>query len=89
MMKEDYWKEVQEGTLLKGLNELVDSNTKNMDANMAKLVNSLKKDTDPHDGTETKLEAGVAKVAKITKPAKVPQWTKKMSLETYVKQLIT
>merc|ERR1712240_348043 len=56
---------------------------------MAKLVNSLKIDTDPHDGIESKLEAGVARVAKITKLAKVPTWTKKMSLETYVKQLTT
>ena len=56
---------------------------------MNKLVNSLKKDTDPHNGTEPKPEAGVARVAKITKPAKVPTWTKKISLETYVKQLTT
>ena len=42
-----------------------------MDANMAKLVNSLKKDTDPHDGTESKPEADAARVAKITKPANV------------------
>ena len=28
-------------------------------------------------------------MAKITKPAKVPTWTKKMSLETYIKQLTT
>ena len=89
ILKEDYWKEAQEGILLKGLKELLDSNTKNMDSNMAKLVKSLKKDTDPHDGTESKSEAGVARVANITKPAKVPTWTNKMSLETYVKQLIT
>ena len=87
ILKENYRKEVQEGILLKGLKELVDSNTKNMDANIAKLVNSLKKDTDSHDGTELYSEAGVARVAKITKPAMVLTWTKKMSLETYVKQL--
>ena len=29
------------------------------------------------------------KSAKLTKPAKVPSWTKDMSLETYVKQLTT
>ena len=65
----------------------MDSNTKNVDANMAKLVNSRKKDTHPHDGTEPKPEAGVARVAKITKLAEIPTWTKEMSLETYVKQL--
>ena len=67
----------------------MESNTKNMDANMNKLVNSLKKDNDGHDGTDPKPEAGVARVAKITKPAKVPTWTKKMSLEIYVNQLAT
>ena len=44
---------------------------------MNKLVNSLKKDNDQHDGTELKPEARVVRVAKITKPAKVPTWTKK------------
>ena len=54
----------------------MESNTKNTDANMSKLVNSLKKDNDGHDGMEPKTEAG-ARVAKITKPAKVPTWTRK------------
>ena len=30
-----------------------------------------------------------SRVAKLTKPAKVPSWTKDMSLETYIKQLAT
>ena len=71
MLKEDYQKEVQEGILLKGLKELVESNTKNGDANINKIVNSLKKGNDQHDGTEPKPEAGVARVAKIPMPAKV------------------
>ena len=41
ILKEDYWKEVQEGILLKGLKELVDSNTKNIDANMNVADNIL------------------------------------------------
>ena len=43
MLKEYYRKEVQEGILLKGLKHLVESYTKNIDANINKLVNSLKK----------------------------------------------
>ena len=54
---------------------MIDSNTKNMDANMVNLVNNLRKETGSHDGTETNKEAGIARVAKITKPAKVPTWT--------------
>ena len=46
-----------------------------MVANMTKLVNNLRKETDSHDGTEINKEAGIARVAKITKPAKVPTWT--------------
>ena len=54
----------------------MESYTENMDANMNKLVNSLKKDNEEHDGTEPKPDTGVARVAKITKPANVPTWTK-------------
>ena len=34
-----------------------------------------------------KLESGVNRVTKFTKPAKNPTWTKDMSLETYNMQL--
>ena len=88
-LKEENRKDVQEGILLKGLRILIDSNTKNMVANMTKLVNNLRKETGSHDGTETNKEAGIARVAKITKPAKVLTWTKKISVETCVKQLTT
>ena len=81
-LKEENRKDVQKGILLKGLRDLIDSNTKNMVANMTKLVNNLRKETGSHDSTETR-------VAKITKPAKVPPWTKKISVETCVKQLTT
>ena len=32
---------------------------------------------------------GGAKMAKLLKPAKVPTWTKDLTLETYTKQLLT
>ena len=34
-------------------------------------------------------DAGINRVSKLTKPVKVPSWTKDMSLETYTKQLTT
>ena len=58
-----------------------------MDINMTKLMNNLKKETESYRNSESKTAAGVRKVARLTKLAKVPTWTKKMSLETYVKQL--
>ena len=44
ILKEDYRKNVQEGIILKEYRDLIDSNTKNMDANMTKLINSIKKE---------------------------------------------
>jgi len=97
MIKEEDKKELQEGILLKGLKELVESNNMNMstglkelvesnNVNMDKLVKSLVKEEDGSDTTRPRTET---RVARVTKPAKVPSWMKKMSLETYVKQLTT
>ena len=55
------------------------------------IKDSFKKETvssGSGSGSST-TEAGVNKVTKLTKPAKVPSWTKDMSLETYTKQLVT
>ena len=55
------------------------------------LKDSFKKETvtsGSASGSST-TEAGVNKVTKLTKPAKVPSWTKDMSLETYAKQIAT
>ena len=56
---------------------------------MSRLFTTLKEErvtTDPNNPT---VEAGVTRVIKLTKPAKVPSWMKDMSLETYNKQLTT
>ena len=54
------------------------------------LKNSFKKETvsSGSSGSST-TEAGINGVSKLTKPAKVPSWTKDMSLETYAKQIMT
>ena len=60
---------------------------------MKKLINSTtslmktKNEAYPSLSSETSLSP--SKVTKLTKPAKVPSWTKGMSLESYVKQLAT
>ena len=85
ILKEENKKDLQDSQLLKGWQDLIDSYTKNMNANMTKLINNLKKEIDLHEHTESKTEARLTKVTKLTKPAKVPTRTKKMSLEKYTK----
>ena len=75
---------MQEGIFLKGLKELVES----INVNMNKLVKSLVKDEGGNDTSEARPRTET-RVARVTKPARVPTWTKKMSLETYMKQLTT
>ena len=80
-MKEEFKKDMEQGILLQGLKDLINSNTESM----AKLINSKKSEVTPSPSND----AGTVRVSKLTKPAKVPSWTKDMSLETYVKQLAT
>ena len=89
IMKEDFKKDVEQGILLQGLMDLINSNMENM----KKLISSTtslmttKNEASPSPSSET--SPSPSKVTKLTKPAKVPSWTKDMSLETYVKQLAT
>ena len=59
--------------------------------NMTSLVNSMKDSfkKDPVTSDTSKTGQTVNRVTKLTKPAKVPSWTKDMSLETYSKQIAT
>ena len=88
-MKEDIKKDLQEGILLKGLKELTEANTKAIDKNTSKLFATLKEETVTTNPNYPTVEAGVTRVTKLTKPAKVPSWMEDMSLETYNKQLTT
>ena len=69
---------MEQGVLLQGLKELVTTIT---EGNMS-LLNVKKRELTP-------MSPSSQRPAKLTKPAKVPSWTKDMSLETYVKQLTT
>ena len=53
------------------------------------LKDSFKKETVSSGSGSSKTESRINKVTKLTKPAKVPSWTKDMSLETYAKQIAT
>ena len=56
--------------------------------NMTILVNSLKKNDSSGTESSTATETS-SRTTKLMKPAKVPSWTKDMSLETYSKQIAT
>ena len=91
ILKEEFKKDIEQGILLDGLTKLINSNTENM----TKLINSntesmtslmtSKKSEASASLTPSSTDAGTTKVAKLTKPAKVPSWTKVMSLETYTR----
>ena len=78
IMKEDQRKEMEQGVLLQGLKELVTTITEGNKS----LLNVKKRELSP-------MSPSSQRPAKLTKPVKVPSWTKDMSLETYVKQLTT
>ena len=89
IVKEDQSKDMQEGILLKGLKELLDSNTKSilsqtkqMNETWVTMKTALK--TEETGETATVPQTTANKITKLTKPAKVPSWTKNMSLETYM-----
>ena len=71
--------EKEQNVLLQGLREIIDSNTENIKS----LLNVRKREHSPS------IHSASQRPSKLTKPAKVPAWTKDMSLETYVKQLTT
>ena len=97
-LKADFRKEAEQSVLLDGLQRLITQvsgqNVDNMNRyteNMTTLVTSLK-DTFTKEEAAGVSTAGVTtstRVTKLTKPAKVPSWTKDMTLETYAKQLQT
>ena len=81
MAKAEINKEKEESLLLDSLKKFVTQIVGQKTDNMTKLVDSLK----------SKEEKTVSEVstARVTKPAKVPSWTKDLTLETYIKQVET
>ena len=82
VLKEEFKKDLEQGVLLDGLMKLINSNTENMNKqteNMTSLIISLKdsfkKETVSSGSGSSTVEAGVNKITKLTKPAKVPSWT--------------
>ena len=86
-MKEEFRKEVEQSILLDGLTKLMNCNIENKTTLVTLFKDSFKKDEASSTPSATNASAG--RVSKLTKPAKVPSWTKDMSLETYTKQITT
>ena len=76
VVKAESRKEVQDNVLLEGLKRVLHQISGQHTDNMNVLVDSLNKRNDD-----------VVRPAKLTKPAKVPIWTKDLTLEVYVKQI--
>ena len=72
-----------EEVLLQGMKELITSNTESIKTLFH--YNTKKRESSPSNDSSLPP----SRTAKLTKPAKVPSWTKDMSLKTYVKQLTT
>ena len=95
LYKEEFKTDVQEGIFLYGLTKLLNSNKENILSHTEKMKDKLtlmmttKKSEASASSTSSSTDAGTTRVSKLTKPAKVPSWTKDMSLETYTKQLAT
>ena len=89
-------KEQEEGVLLKGLEQLVSKiSGQNIDylykytENMTTLVSLLKESIIKIHSNSSVFSSAQSRVAKLTKPVKVPIWSRNMSLETFIKQLET
>ena len=87
-LKEAKCKDVEQGVLLEGLTKLIDSNKESMTTLVTSLKDSFKKETPTDAGVTSATETGT-RVTKLTKPVKVPTWSKSMSLEMFAKQLQT
>ena len=89
ILKEEFKKDLEQGILLGGLTKLLNSNTENILSHTEKMTDKLtsimttKKSEASASSTPPSTDASTTRVSKLTKPAKVPSWTKDISLETY------
>ena len=87
-MKEAKHKDYKQGFLLEGLEKLINSNKENMMTLVTFLKDSFKKETPAVAAVTSATEIGT-RVIKLTKPVKVPTWSRSRALETFKKQLQT
>ena len=99
-MKEASHKEAEEGVLLDGIERIVTKISDHNKENMTKLVSSLKESSTkeesltpraPSTASTASTPVVIARggVTKLTKPIKVPTWSRNMALETFKKQFET
>ena len=84
VLKSEYRKDTEESLLLDGLKKLFVQNADSMNA----VVNTLKESFRKTEVTSP-ASSPTVRTARLTKPAKVPSWSRDMTLETYIKQIET
>ena len=92
VMQTEREKGIEQGTFLKGLEKLMATNTKNISWMMASNTENMKsffQNIKKRELSPSGNSSPSPRPAKLNKPAKVPSWTKDISLETYLKQLTT
>ena len=89
-IREERKTETDRNVYLDGIERLVSQIQHSSNENMTTLVRSLKREGERlREDSFEEPSGNLAKVAKLTKPAKVPTWTKDLTLETFSKQLLT
>ena len=89
-------KDKEDNALLEGLKRLAEEQSQSLkdsvtrlaeeqSLTMTKLVDNLK----TKESKESVSGVSEVRTARLTKPAKVPSWTKDLTLETYIKQVET
>ena len=83
VLKSEIRKETEDGLLLDGLKQLLFQISGQNAENMSTVVKSLQEGFLKKDGSSESSSA--VRTTKLTKPAKVPSWSKSMTLETFTK----
>merc|ERR1712030_208507 len=89
MVKADWKKETEEGILLEGLKKLENSREEGLKKLMVQISGQNTENMNVLVESLNAKKDDSVRPARVTKPAKVPTWTKDITLETYIKQIET
>ena len=84
-VKAEINKDKEDNILLEGLKRLAEEQSQTLTLTMTSLVDTLK----TRESKDSVSGVSEVRTARVTKPAKVPSWTKDLTLETYIKQVET
>ena len=87
IVKAESYREERDGALLDGLKKVLVHLSSQSTENMEGLTNAFRATTTELVDSLTRKAGDVSRSTKLTKPAKVPNWTKDLTLEIYAKQI--